>query len=210
MNIHIVRNLVILSITFILFVGCTNNGLTPIEKERVIRKGATEIMPVMTIFSHSDSLLLRQQTRKIERYNINSHLIQLLKSRMLATVNDSLNSGVGIAAPQVGIGIKMILVKRFDKIGQPFEAYYNPKITELSDSINSGSEGCLSLPGYKGTVERSQRINISYFDSTGEKKKEEISGFTAVIFQHEIDHLNGILYYDHILGGFNSLNPSSN
>jgi peptide deformylase len=191
------------------FLGCTDNGLTLGEIERIKSKGAGEMMPLLTILSTKDSLFLRQNARKVDKQNINSKTMSCLKSRLLATVNDSLNRGVGIAAPQVGIGIKMILVKRFDKVNEPFEVYFNPRIIEKSDSINSGTEGCLSVPGYKGKVERSQNINISYNDSLGGKRKEEISGFTAVIFQHEIDHLNGVLYYDHINGGFKSLTPSA-
>jgi len=161
----------------------------------------------MTVFSKQDSLFLRKGARKVEKKYINSSTINLLKARMLATVNDSLNRGVGIAAPQVGVGINMIMVKRFDKEGTPFEVCFNPHILEYGDSINSGIEGCLSVPGYNGHVQRSQNIKIAFLDSVGVKKKEEISGFTAVIFQHEIDHLSGTLYYDHVIGGFPALTP---
>jgi peptide deformylase len=124
---------------------------------------------------------------------------------MFATMTDTLNPGAGIAAPQVGIGVKMIWAQRFDKPAEPFEVFYNPVITEYSDSINSGNEGCLSVPGYCGKVDRSQNITLIYLDSLGDKKTENISGFTAVILQHEVDHLNGILYYDLIHNGFGAL-----
>jgi len=66
-------------------------------------------------------------------------------------------------------------------------------------------EGCLSVPGYRGKVDRSHNIELSYLDSTGKKQKETVNGYTAVIFQHEIDHLNGILFFDRVYGGFNLL-----
>lgn len=209
MNFTSINRLVLYAVVVVFLAGCTHDGLTRKETKRIRNGGVNEIMPLLTVFSKEDSLILRNPARKVEKKHVHSKLIRLLEKRMLATVNDTLNSGVGIAAPQAGIGIKMILVKRCDKAGEPFEVYFNPTVAESSDSINSGFEGCLSVPGYTGRVDRSQHIMITYIDSTGEKKDEEINGFTAVIFQHEIDHLDGILYYDHILGGFKSLVPSA-
>lgn len=204
-NIHVIAAccIVLLSLT-----GCTINGFNQKEIKIISGGGETDIMPLMTINNKADSLFLRNSARKVAKYNINSEKMQSLKKRMLATVLDSLNRGVGIAAPQVGVGIRMILVQRFDKENEPFEVYYNPKIEEYGDSINSGREGCLSIPGYRGQVNRSQNIKISYTDSLGDKRKETINGFEAVIFQHEIDHLNGVLYFDHVYGGFEALVPS--
>jgi peptide deformylase len=209
MKIRVVNKIVLFAIVLFSMIGCTKDGLLRDELERVKSKSSDQVMPLLTVFSKQDSLFLRKDARKVDKENINSASINLLKSRMLATVNDSLNRGVGIAAPQVGVGINMILVKRLDKEGEPFEVYFNPRILEYGDSINSGTEGCLSVPGYRGQVERSQNIKISFLDSIGCKKKEEISGFTAVIFQHEIDHLSGALYYDHVNGGFPALTPHS-
>jgi peptide deformylase len=194
----------------IIFAGCTKDGFNRQEIITITEKSKSDKMKLATVNLQTDSIFLRREARKVAKRNITSKTMSLFKSRMLATVSDSLNPGVGIAAPQVGVSLKMILVQRLDKVNEPFEVYFNPKIERLSDSINSGLEGCLSVPGYHGKVERSQNIEISYLDSTGNKCKEEISGFTAVIFQHEIDHLLGILYFDHIYGGFNSLSPDEN
>ena len=120
----------------------------------------------------------------------------VLRRRMLATVQDPQNSGVGIAAPQVGILRRMIAVQRFDKPGAPFEFYLNPEIVESSAETAPGREGCLSIPGLAGTVVRAQRIVLRYRDERFAEKTETIDGFTAVIFQHETDHLDGILYTD--------------
>jgi len=189
----------------LLIFGCSEEGLNS-DEARLIKSGkATEKMRVFTIENSSDSLFLRQPTRKIEKENINSKLITLLRKRMLSTVTDIDNEGVGIAAPQVGVGVKLILVQRFDKAGEPVEPYFNPEIKVYGDSVNAGFEGCLSVPGYRGSVSRSQNIEVSYLDSTGKKQREEINGFVAVIFQHEIDHLSGIMYYDHVFGGFDAL-----
>jgi len=106
--------------------------------------------------------------------------------------------GVGIAAPQVGLQRQIILVQRFDKANEPFEIYINPIIKSCSDEQKLGKEGCLSIPNYTAEVFRPIKIMLEYVDLDGKKHIEEISGFTSVIFQHEIDHLNGILFTDHL------------
>jgi len=187
---------------------CNKDGFTSNERKLIFSGSDQTKMPLYSITVKTDSLLLRTKTRPVQKNQIQSRTIQHLKKRMLATVIDSLNSGVGIAAPQVGIGINMIYIQRFDKQGKPFEVYFNPVITNYGDSINSGIEGCLSVPEFSGIVNRSQNITITYLDSTGSLQNENISGFNAVIFQHEIDHLNGVLYFDHISGGFHSLSKA--
>ena len=102
----------------------------------------------------------------------------------------------GEDGPQVGILRRMIAVQRFDKPGEPFEFYLNPEIVESSAETAPGREGCLSIPGLAGTVVRAQRIVLRYRDERFAEKTETIDGFTAVIFQHETDHLDGILYTD--------------
>ena len=107
--------------------------------------------------------------------------------------------GVGIAAPQVGINRRVIIVQRLDKEDQPFEFYYNIVIKEKRGEKVVGWEGCLSIPAGFGKVERWQDIDIEYdaeVDGKIVRKSENIKGFTAVIFQHETDHLNGILFID--------------
>jgi peptide deformylase len=205
------KSLFLLTTVTILFmlslINCKTDGFTPEEKQQIMEGNEHSIMRLYTIEEKTDSLLLRQKARTVKKKDINSVTMEHFRSRMLATVNDSLDQGVGIAAPQVGISLQMIYVQRLDKQGEPFEIYYNPLIEYYGDSINSGLEGCLSVPSYRGKVDRSQNIVISYLDSLGNKKKEKINDFTAVIFQHEVDHINGILYYDHIYNGFNSLMP---
>ena len=90
-------------------------------------------------------------------------------------------------------------VYNFDKPNEPFEYYVNPKIVWRSNLIRKGAEGCLSIPDERGDVYRNYTIQISYFDANGDFKQEVIEGFTAVIFQHEIDHLNGILFTERMM-----------
>jgi peptide deformylase len=204
-----IKLVVIAIILFSTICGCTENGFRKNEISLIRSSGLNSTMPVFTINNKSDSLFLRQVARKVRKRDIDSSPMKQLRSRMLSTVKDTLNMGVGIAATQVGIGIQLIYVQRIDKDGEPFEAYFNPKIEIYGDSINSGPEGCLSVPGFRGKVDRSHNITLSYLDSLGKKQKETVNGFTAVIFQHETDHLNGVLFFDHVFGGFNSLTPAA-
>ena len=109
--------------------------------------------------------------------------------------------GVGIAAPQVGINRRVVAVQRFDKEGDPFEVYPNIRIVWKSDSVEAGPEGCLSVPNQRGEVMRSQEIVIEYASADCEEismVRDTVKGFTAVIFQHEVDHLEGVLYIDRL------------
>ncbi len=185
--------------------GCRQAVLSENEIALVWSGEANEPLPVLTIHHKADSLFLREPARKIKPKHVSDSTIQHLKKRMYSTVTSPKVDGIGIAAPQVGVGIQMIYVQRLDKTGYPFEVFFNPEIIAYGDSINSGMEGCLSVPFMRGNVERSHNIDIAYLDSLGNRKQESISGFTAVIFQHEIDHLNGVLYFDHIFNGFEAL-----
>ncbi len=124
--------------------------------------------------------------------------LETLVNRMYLAVTHPTDGGVGIAAPQVGINRNVIWVQRFDKTGEPFEVYLNPKIVWKSKLIRKGAEGCLSIPDQRGEVFRHYIIEVEYQDRKGKKHSEKIEGFTAVIFQHEIDHLNGILFTDRL------------
>ena len=156
-------------------------------------------MRLWTTDVETDSLFLREITKELSPEHLNSPEFAMLKSGMLSTVNDPENRGVGIAAPQVGIPYRLIAVQRFDKEGEPFEFYINPRITWHSEVRKGGIEGCLSIPNVNGVVERSDEIEISYTgEVTGETFTEKVRGYTAVIFQHEIDHLDGILFTDRV------------
>ena len=155
-------------------------------------------MRVYKITNTADSLLLRTKSRYIKP-NPNDPLLNRFVQRLYATVRDSMSLGVGIAAPQVGILNSIIWVQRFDKENFPFEVYLNPEILEYSEKKQVCREGCLSIPKRSDTLKtRAYAIKIEYDTMTAEHKTETVESFTAVIFQHEIDHLNGILYLDHL------------
>ena len=155
-------------------------------------------MRVLKITNTEDSLLLRTKSVPVKVDSTNQVLMTFI-DRLYATVRDSMSLGVGIAAPQVGILKNIILVQRLDKENIPFEVYLNPEIIAYSQDKQPCLEGCLSIPNRRDTTfTRSQSISIAYDRLDHKRVKENVKGFTAVIFQHEIDHLNGILYLDHL------------
>ena len=174
--------------------GCSG-GWTAYEKE-TIGKGK-EVMRVLTIDDREDSLFLRTPCKDLTAKQILSEEYATLAERMLVTVTSPEQDGVGIAGPQVGIGRKIVAVQRFDKPGEPFEVYPNIRITARR---GEPEQGCLSVPDRRGDVLRWQDIDIAYVSpATGRDTSETIQGFTAVIFQHETDHLDGVLYIDKLV-----------
>ena len=145
----------------------------------------------------ADSLLLRSECRPLTAREVVSPLFGRLVASMVESVDDPENGGVGIAAPQVGVLRRVVVVQRFDKEGTPFEVYVNPIIESYGEEWAVGSEGCLSVPGLRGEVRRATSITLGWRDPVDFKPhREVVEGFTAVIFQHEIDHLDGVLYTD--------------
>ncbi len=194
-------------ITLFTLVYTSSRGFT--DEERTIIHAASpaaraqeydgKLMRVWKITQLDDSLLLRQTAEPLTKEMLETEEFRTLVDRMLITVKDSLDEGVGIAAPQVGISRRVVLVQRFDKDGEPFEAFINPEILSQSDSTVFGMEGCLSVPEIFGKVERASSIRLKYRTMQFKDTTETVQGFTAVIFQHEIDHLNGILFIDRMV-----------
>ncbi len=186
----------LISLLLLLAVACSN--FSSIEKHRIGKPGESEmIMPLFTNQVPEELQLLRLKADPLRPRDIKSKLYTTLKSRMLATVLDTANTGVGIVAPQVGISKRLIAVQRFDKDGEPFEFYVNPVIEKYGEEKKWGWEGCLSVPGERDTVLRATQVVITYRNpDSWEIVRDTVRGFTAVIFQHEIDHLNGKLYID--------------
>lgn len=169
---------------------------TPFSKEeRAIINQPINKFRTLLVTHKEDSLTLRRKSTLIDPKD---HSINTLWKLMLNTVNDTANQGVGIAAPQIGINKQIILVQRFDKSHQPFELMLNPKIIWASNLIQTGKEGCLSIPDTMGIVDRHYALKIIYQHTTGRWIEEVVEGFTAVILQHEIDHLHGILFTDRL------------
>jgi peptide deformylase len=164
------------------------------EQINLINSGKeNEKMNILNWFEYKDSLLLSKSSSKI--IFLKDKNLDLLINRLYVTVTDTINEAVGIAAPQVGILKKIIWVKRHDKFNSPFEVYINPEITKSSDTLIKRNDACLSLPDIEGYSFRYKWIEVSYINKNGDKKKETITDvLTAHIFQHEIDHLNGIIW----------------
>lgn len=182
-----------LSLLFILLVGFSHaQELTPAEISLISQGDIASALPVyQTTEGHQHQTLLRL-SQDIDPLDKNTAiLVNRMKESLLLT-----DGGVGIAAPQVGINRKVIWVQRFDKEGEPLEYFINPVIIWKSELQNLGPEGDLSIPDFRDQFYRSQVIQLGYTDLKGQKHSEIVEGFTAVIFQHEIDHLYGILISD--------------
>ena len=164
------------------------------EERKIIKSGdAKSMLKVIEITQEKELKILKSVSTDIDPKD---DLLPLLAQRMYLSMRDPANPGIGIAAPQIGINRNIIWVQRFDKEGEPFELYLNPKIIWRSELLRKGKEGCLSIPDISGDVLRNYTIKLTYQDKTGKQFEELIEGFTAVIFQHETDHLNGILFTD--------------
>ncbi|NGF55874.1 peptide deformylase [Parapedobacter sp. SGR-10] len=170
-------------------------NFSEIEKTIILSGEATDKLHVYQITDEKELTVLKNPSQDIRH---DYPLLQTLATRMLATVQDPEHAGVGIAAPQVGINKSLIWVQRFDKVDAPFEFYINPRIVWRSKLSRKGTEGCLSIPDRKEDIERSYAIRLQYQSLDGSLKEENVEGFTAVIFQHEIDHLFGVLYPDRL------------
>ena len=181
--------------------------LTEEERAFVQTGDSNEPMRVYVITNLEDSLLLRSPSSRIQA-DPEDEVLQQFIQRLYETVTDSASLGVGIAAPQVGLLRQIIWVQRFDREEFPFEAYLNPTILEYSRETQTGREGCLSIPGEVDSVTRAERILIDYDLPDGSHHTEWVEGFTAVIFQHEIDHLHGILYKDHLQEELLAVSPT--
>lgn len=189
----------IMAMVVLSVVGCGGLGHRLTLSERELVMSSDGLMRVLLVTSREDSLLLRKHCTDLTAKDLQSEVYDRLARRMVATVTDSTQDGVGLAAPQVGLNRRVVAVMRFDKPGYPFEVYPNIYIEYYSEETQTGPEGCLSIPGPAGEVERSQQIIIRYTDpATLSAVRDTVDGYTAVIFQHEVDHLEGILFTDRL------------
>jgi peptide deformylase len=144
--------------------------------------------------------LLRQKMRPVTQFDDE---LQELIENMIETMRQA--NGVGLAAPQIGRNMQLAVIETLpdyddndEEIPNSRDLFViaNPEIVWFSRGTETGIEGCLSIPGYLGEVERAEAVRVRAQDRHGKKIKLKLSGWTARIFQHEIDHLNGVLYID--------------
>jgi peptide deformylase len=139
--------------------------------------------------------VLRKTAHKVTQFNEN---LQALVQDMVETMHAS--KGVGLAAPQVGLSQRVIVVQTPEEEDEPgsgkLYAVVNPEIVRASKDQVDGIEGCLSIPGYVGEVNRPEAVVVKGRDARGRKIRIKAQGFLARVFQHEIDHLEGVLFID--------------
>jgi peptide deformylase len=146
-------------------------------------------LPIMTL----GNPVLRLTARELTQAEITSVEIQTLIDDMVVTMKKA--GGVGLAAPQVNQSLRLFVMKSWP--GVPLTIVINPRVEYIErDGKKNSTEGCLSIPGRSLTVSRYKKLHLSYFDRNGEFITQEMSGFGAIITQHEYDHLNGVLIID--------------
>jgi len=158
--------------------------------------------------------VLRKKTEELSPAEIKSPETKKLIKKMTEALKDSKN-GVGLAAPQIGVLKALFIVSEFATklpIGNPekpkeealktefkVQVFINPKIIKRSQKKELMYEGCLSTPDIYGEIKRSRQVTIEAFNEKSKKNKKGAGGLLSEIFQHEIDHLNGILFIDNAI-----------
>lgn len=137
---------------------------------------------------------LRERSLEVEPVQITTPEFQAYLDRLAATM--LVKDGVGIASPQVGHNIRAIVVLMDD---QP-TCFINPEIIKTSSAMIESEEGCLSVPNIYGLVERHKRIMLRALNRHGRRVELDLRNFPSIVFQHEIDHLDGILFIDKMKG----------
>ena len=186
------KMILLLAATVATVQGC---GLS--RKEKEIINGQGPVMHVLTIGNEAEYAVLRAQSADFSAKDLKSEEFRTLVEKMISTVTDPSQDGVGIAAPQVGLNRRLVVVCRMDLPGEPYLPYANAYIESTWGDTLTVREGCLSIPGIRGNVSRPEFAAVRHTDpETLEVKVDTVSGYVARIFQHEVDHLEGILYTD--------------
>jgi peptide deformylase len=150
---------------------------------------------IRSVLRMGDERLLQQATEVSE---FDTPELHALITDMLDTMRHE--DGVGLAAPQIGVGLRVVIFgvdfcERYpDAPAVPQTVLINPKLSFVGDEMEDGWEGCLSVPGLRGVVSRYTRLEYSGFDQFGQRIEREADGFHARVVQHECDHLEGVLY----------------
>lgn len=150
-------------------------------------------MAVLKIYETPDPLL-KEVSAPVDQVDDD---LRALMDDMLETMYAA--PGIGLAAIQVGVKKRVIVMDLQEEEGQKYPRYFvNPEIIEASDELNTYQEGCLSVPEQYADVERPARVKVKYLDYDGAEHIDDMDGLLATCLQHEMDHLNGILFIDHL------------
>ncbi len=146
---------------------------------------------------------LRRRAREMTIDEIRSPSIRTLIADMAETLDAV--GGIGLAAPQIDVPLRLAIIRipggpsRYGEIEEvPLTVYANPVIEVRDETLQGFWEGCLSVPGLRGFVERPRAIRVRWQDLEGEACEAELDDFLATVFQHEFDHLDGVLYVDRL------------
>jgi peptide deformylase len=150
-------------------------------------------MAIRRILTIPDSIL-RKQAKPVERIDDE---LRKLADDMLLTMYEA--PGIGLAAPQIGISRRLIVMDpaKEDQPKAPI-VMVNPEILDRSAELRVHEEGCLSIPDFTAEIERPAKTRVSYIDPEGRQQETELEGIWSTLVQHEIDHLNGVLFIDYL------------
>lgn len=154
----------------------------------------------LSLQTWTDNAILRAISTPVKTNEL--HKYRVLAEAMLAYVRNPKNGGIGLAAPQVGVNKRIIVVglaKDREDESYPLVIMVNPVLTKKSTETSIDEEWCLSLPGIKWDVERPHTIEVEWLDIRGKKMRKTVTGLGAKVVQHEIDHIDGILISDKFL-----------
>jgi peptide deformylase len=148
------------------------------------------LRPILTI----PDPILRKRAKPVERVD---ERLRRLASDMLETMYDA--PGIGLAAPQIGVSRRLIVMDpaKDDAPKTPL-VMVNPEILARSEEMRMHEEGCLSIPDFTAEIERPATTRVSYIDREGKQQEMELEGIWSTLVQHEIDHLNGVLFIDYL------------
>ena len=156
-------------------------------------RGMSETVETLPILLVPDPVL-RARARPVTADDMAR--MRALAPRMFATMYQA--PGIGLAAPQVGVGLRCAVVDLLaDNVSEPI-TLINPEVIARSEELATREEGCLSLPGQYAEVTRPARVTVRHLDLAGVRRQIEAEGLLAACLQHEIDHLDGVLFVDHL------------
>jgi peptide deformylase len=155
-----------------------------------INSTRSDLLPILI----APNQILKTRARPVKPAD--SDLVRDLIPRMFAAMYEA--PGIGLAAPQVGQSLRLVVIDLVPNDKRQPHSLINPEVVAVSEERAIREEGCLSLPGQYADITRPARVKIRYLDETGAKREMQADGLLAACLQHEIDHLDGILFVDHL------------